>query len=118
MGSPLLMFPSLLNLHRILIVFNTSVSWLASYKVLLLSSINVTVVQCNSFNPEMFYTLQNEDIHDSVLLTNHLLVLRSDLQKTPIGNDDLIWFRDSSYLKDEQGYYWTGYVITFLSGDN
>ena len=69
-------------------MLSTSVSQLASYEVFLLSPINITVVQCNSPNPEiLLHPLQDEDIHDSVLLTNHLLIPRNDLQKTPMSGD-------------------------------
>ena len=33
------------------------------------------------------------------------------MQETPVDNADLIWFTDGSYLKDEQGYYRTGYAV-------
>lgn len=52
----------------------------------------------------MLFFLQDEDIHDCILLTDHLLLPRSSLQETPIDNANLIWFTDGS-MKDEQGCY-------------
>lgn len=40
-----------------------------------------------------------------MLLTDDRLARGNDFQETAIDNTDLIWFRDGSYRKDEQGHY-------------
>lgn len=96
MGSPLFMFPML------------SVHWL------LPSVPNAGWTRCNSSTPASFLlSLQDEDIHDCVLLTDHFLILRNGLQETPVDNADLIWFIHGP-LKDEQGHYWLWYVVTSM----
>lgn len=115
MGSPLTIYvphsvESLLNSHY---TQHFSVSRLASYEVL--SAPNITLTRCNRLNPAtLLPSLQDGDTHNCVLLTDHLLAPRNDLQGTPIDNADLIWFTDGSYLKDEQGHFRAGYAITSM----
>lgn len=115
MGSPLTIYvphsvESLLNSHY---TQHFSVSRLASYEVL--SAPNITLTRCNRLNPAtLLPSLQDGDTHNCVLLTDHLLAPRNDLQGTPIDNADLIWFTDGSYLKDEQGHFQAGYAITSM----
>lgn len=116
MRSPLTFYvpqsvESLLNSHH---TQHYLVSWLSPYEVLLLSAANITLAQYN-FNPAtLLASLQKKDTHDCILLTDHLLAPRNDLQKTPIDYVDLIWFTDGSYLKDEQEHYRAGYAITSM----
>lgn len=78
MCSPLTIYvphsvESLLKSHDI------SVSQLASYEVLLLSALNITLTWCNHLNPATLLPSLQEDTHNCVLLTDHLLVPRNDL---------------------------------------
>ena len=67
-----------------------------------------------SLNPAtLLPSLQNEDIHNCIFLTDHLLVPRNGLQETPIDNADLIWSTNWS-LKDELGHYQARYAITSM----
>ena len=72
----LFIFLILWSLHRALTTLNASVRRLASHERLLLSTPDITLIRCNSLNPETpLPFLKDEYTHNCVLLTDHLLFL-------------------------------------------
>ena len=42
---------------------------------------------------------------------DYFLTPHDDLQDCPLSNANFLWFTDDSYLKDDNGKYYTGYAI-------
>lgn len=99
-GSPLTIFVP----HAVKGLLNSchtqhlSVSHLTSYEILLLSASHITLSHCNNLNPATLLPSETmEAPHDCLTLTDHLLAPCDDVQKTPLGKANFLWFTDGFY---------------------
>lgn len=71
----------------------------------------MTLLHCSKLNPAAVLPSVPDTVPpDCLMLMDHLLTPRDDLQAIPLGNTDFSWLTDGSYLNGDNGKYGAEYA--------